>query len=98
MSGWRVRPRARARPMSAKTCWPSRCNSPVPICCADMDALFTSAMALREVQADGDDPVYEGELNEHWTIGPKVHGGAMVALCGNAARTAYGNGLQPVAV
>ena len=34
---------------------------------------------------------YDGELNEHWTIGPKgsgpkVHGGAMLALCANAAR------------
>jgi len=68
-----------------------------------MDALFTSAMTLREIHAAGDDPVYEGELNEHWTIGPKVHGGAMVALCGNAARMAYGNEraqsvLEPVAV
>jgi acyl-coenzyme A thioesterase PaaI-like protein len=33
------------------------------------------------------DGSYEGELNEHWTIGPKVHGGAMLALCANAART-----------
>ncbi|OBA79730.1 hypothetical protein A9W99_19815 [Mycobacterium sp. 1164966.3] len=63
-----------------------------------MDASFASAMALREVQADGDDPVYEGELNQHWTIGPKVHGGAMVALCANAARAAYADGLQPVAI
>ena len=31
------------------------------------------------------DGVYDGELNEHWTIGPKVHGGAMLALCANAA-------------
>ena len=30
--------------------------------------------------------MYDGELNEHWTIGPKVHGGAMLALCANAAR------------
>ena len=40
-----------------------------------------------------------GELNKHWTIGTKVHGGAMVALCANAARTACGGaGQQPVAV
>jgi Acyl-CoA thioesterase C-terminal domain/Acyl-CoA thioesterase N-terminal domain len=49
--------------------------------------LFTDAMALTPV-GDGR---YDGELNEHWTIGPKgsgpkVHGGAMVALCANAAR------------
>src|ERR1700744_4541700 len=51
-------------------------------------------MELREV-APG---VFAGELNKHWTIGPKVHGGAMLALCANAARTAYGGSLEPVAV
>jgi acyl-coenzyme A thioesterase PaaI-like protein len=51
-----------------------------------MTALFSTAMALREV----DPGVYAGELNKHWTIGPKVHGGAMLALCANAARTADG--------
>ncbi len=63
-----------------------------------MNALFTAAMTLREV----DPGVFEGELNKHWTIGPKVHGGAMLALCANAARTVCGggqsDGLQPVAV
>ncbi|MCV7100790.1 thioesterase family protein [Mycobacterium palustre] len=64
-----------------------------------MTALFTGAMALREA-APG---VYEGELDKHWTIGTKVHGGAMLALCANAARTACGGSpdapaLQPVAV
>src|SRR5258707_6190649 len=64
-----------------------------------MTALFTEAMTLRAIDAG----VFEGELNKHWTIGPKVHGGAMVALCANAARTAHGAGplqpvLQPVAV
>ena len=44
--------------------------------------LFTDAMAL----TPAGDGVYDGELNEHWTIGPKVHGGAMLALCANAAR------------
>jgi hypothetical protein len=41
-------------------------------------------------------------LNEHWTIGPKIHGGAMLALCANGARTALGDsvpgGAEPVAV
>jgi acyl-coenzyme A thioesterase PaaI-like protein len=67
-----------------------------------MNALFTAAMTLREVGPG----VFEGELNKHWTIGPKVHGGAMLALCANAARTTCGGGqqdgfqpvLQPVAV
>jgi Thioesterase-like superfamily len=61
-----------------------------------MTALFTTAMTLREVDAG----VFEGELNKHWTIGPKVHGGAMLALCANAARTGCGSsaGVEPVAV
>jgi acyl-coenzyme A thioesterase PaaI-like protein len=59
-----------------------------------MTALFSSAMALREVEPG----VYAAELNKHWTIGPKVHGGAMVALCANAARTAHGGPVEPVAV
>ena len=62
-----------------------------------MTALFTEAMTLREVGPG----VFEGELNKHWTIGPKVHGGAMLALCANAARTACDGGqpgLQPVSV
>jgi acyl-coenzyme A thioesterase PaaI-like protein len=60
-----------------------------------MNALFTTAMTLREV----DPGVFEGELNKHWTIGPKVHGGAMLALCANAARTVCGEppaGVEPV--
>ncbi|MGE2727439.1 thioesterase family protein [Mycolicibacterium pulveris] len=56
--------------------------------------LFTDAMALTGV-GDG---VYDGELNEHWTIGPKVHGGAMLALCANAARTEFGPGVEPIAI
>lgn len=63
-----------------------------------MTALFSAAMALRE----GEPGVFEGELNRHWTIGPKVHGGAMLALCANAARTACdgesASVLEPVTV
>lgn len=60
---------------------------------------FADAMRLTRLD-DGDSASadFAGELNEHWTIGPKVHGGAMLALCANAARTAYGDGRQPVAV
>ena len=50
--------------------------------------LFTDAMAL----TSAGDGVYDGELNEHWTIGPKVHGGAMLALCANAARVEFAAG------
>lgn len=63
--------------------------------------LFTDAMALARIDGDDDVASFAGELNEHWTIGPKVHGGAMLALCANAARMACGapsDALQPVAV
>ena len=62
--------------------------------------LFTDAMALTPA-GDGH---YDGELNEHWTIGPrgsgpKVHGGAMLALCANAARLEHGEeSVWPVAI
>src|SRR4030088_2623900 len=56
--------------------------------------LFTDAMAL--TAAGGG--VYDGELNEHWTIGPRVHGGAMLALCANAARMEHAGGAEPIAV
>ena len=55
--------------------------------------LFTDAMAL----TPAGDGVYDGELNEHWTIGPKVHGGAMLALCANAARKEHAAGGTPLA-
>src|SRR5215217_7920353 len=42
--------------------------------------------------------VYDGVLNEHWTIGPKVHGGAMLALCANAARMEHDGAAEPIAV
>ncbi len=60
--------------------------------------LFSDAMALKPA-GDGGHGVYDGELNEHWTIGTKLHGGAMLALCANAARTEYGvDGMEPIAV
>jgi acyl-coenzyme A thioesterase PaaI-like protein len=60
---------------------------------------FTDAMALTAVSSDDTVSVFAGELNEHWTIGPKVHGGAMLALCANAARQVVGvGGVEPIAV
>jgi hypothetical protein len=50
---------------------------------------FGDAMALHPM-----DHGFEGNLNEHWTIGPKIHGGVMLALCAKAAREAYGTGGQ----
>ncbi|MCV7374401.1 thioesterase family protein [Mycolicibacterium arabiense] len=73
---------------------------------------FTDAMRLTPVSSDGTVSRFDGELNENWTIGPKVHGGVMLALCANAARTALrggqersdsgdqhgGQGVEPIAV
>jgi acyl-coenzyme A thioesterase PaaI-like protein len=60
---------------------------------------FTDAMRLTPVSSDGTVSRFDGELNENWTIGPKVHGGVMLALCANAARQALGTeGLEPIAV
>ena len=56
--------------------------------------LFTDAMML----SSAGDGVYDAELNEHWTIGEKVHGGAMLALCANAARIEHGEDVQPIAI
>jgi acyl-coenzyme A thioesterase PaaI-like protein len=71
-----------------------------------MTVSFSTAMTLRAVDTGCDGgtafSVFEADLNEHWTIGPKVHGGAMLALCANAARTALDGSpdgaVQPVAV
>jgi hypothetical protein len=62
----------------------------------DQIPLFSDVMALRAV--DGAAGHYDANLNAHWTIGPKPHGGVMVAMCAGAAREAYGGGAQPVAV
>lgn len=56
--------------------------------------LFSDAMALRTVS----DGVYMGELNKIWTIGPKLHGGALLSLCAAAARAAHGGDAQPISV
>jgi acyl-coenzyme A thioesterase PaaI-like protein len=60
--------------------------------------LFTDAMALREVSRDGRTALFDAQLNAHWTIGPKLHGGVMMALCAAAARAAQHDPMQPIAV
>lgn len=66
-------------------------------------ASFADAMRLTRIADEPADVMsFAGELDRHWTIGPKVHGGVMLALCANAARTACGGEqsgpVQPVAV
>ena len=62
------------------------------------EARFSHAMALQPGATDQDTVTFEGHLNEHWTIGPKIHGGVMLALCAKAARTAIGGDTEPVVV
>ncbi|MGV0991485.1 MAG: thioesterase family protein [Mycobacterium sp.] len=62
---------------------------------------FADAMKLRPVDGrPGESSMsFEGDLDDNWAIGPKIHGGVMVALCAKAAREAYGGaGGHPVAV
>src|SRR3979490_2646257 len=49
--------------------------------------LFTDAMAL----TPAGDGVYDGNLNEHWTIGPKVHGGGRLGVGGDEPIAVSGN-------
>ncbi len=60
---------------------------------------FSHAMALRPDTAGPDGPAFAAELNQHWTIGPKIHGGIMIALCAKAAVAAVGEpGAPPLVV
>lgn len=58
--------------------------------------LFDDVMALQAVP--GMPGHFDANLNAHWTIGPKPHGGVMIALCAKAARQAYVDGAHPIAV
>jgi hypothetical protein len=65
-------------------------------------APFTEALALR-LRSDDQTGTqnYGATLGTAWTIGPKAHGGLLLALCANAARHALGAppaDVQPLAV
>jgi len=60
--------------------------------------LFSHAMTLRASSSDGAAVHFQGELNQHWTIGSKIHGGVMMALCAKAARLAVEDTAEPVVV
>jgi DNA-binding transcriptional LysR family regulator len=68
----------------------------------DDSTLFTDAMRLTPVSSENSDEsvcpvsIFQGLINQHWTIGPKVHGGAMLALCAKAARLAFDGDAGPV--
>jgi len=57
-------------------------------------APFTAALGLTAV-ADG----FGAVLADRWTVGPKAHGGLLLALCAKAARCGLGvAGVQPLVV
>ncbi|MGL4305488.1 MAG: thioesterase family protein [Mycobacteriaceae bacterium] len=58
---------------------------------------FVSAMSLVDLGRGR----FGAHLEHIWTIGPKVHGGTMLALCASAARAALADGdplIQPISV
>lgn len=58
---------------------------------------FSDAMRIRRVEGLPDE--FAADLSDDWTIGPKIHGGVMVALCAKAAREVYASdGMHPVAI
>jgi len=76
-------------PESLRSCPPE----PIPESlrsCPPGIPLFSDVMALRAVP--GRPGYFDANLNADWTIGPKPHGGVMIALCAAAARAAYLDG------
>lgn len=61
-----------------------------------MTPRFADVMTLHRV--DSEPGVFQASLDDNWAIGPKIHGGVMVALVAKAAREAYGPDAHPVAV
>ena len=58
---------------------------------------FADAIRLRPV--DSRPGEFMADLSDDWAIGPKIHGGVMVALCAKAARESYATeGAHPVVV
>ncbi|MEU3471316.1 thioesterase family protein [Rhodococcus sp. NPDC006774] len=47
---------------------------------------FTAATTLTALEVAADTASFAGAIDSTWTIGPKVHGGVMLAVCAAAAR------------
>ncbi|MCB0923538.1 MAG: thioesterase family protein [Mycobacterium sp.] len=69
-----------------------------------MTPRFSDAMTLLPGRVENGTTDFAADLGADWTIGPKVHGGVMVALCAKAARAGYrtdasgADGAHPVGV
>lgn len=65
-------------------------------------APFSAALVLQSLGgAEGGTRTFGAMLSSSWTIGPKAHGGILLALCANAAAQAVGGvsaAVQPLAV
>ena len=65
-------------------------------------APFSAALVLEALGDEtADARTFAATLGSSWTIGPKAHGGLLLALCANAARQAVGGAtpsVQPLAV
>ncbi len=64
-----------------------------------MNSPFATAMALTTLDHTETAGSYTAVIDSTWTIGPKVHGGTMLAICAAAGKRQLGEGdLQPLAV
>ena len=78
-------------PESLRSCPPESLPESLRSCPPeDHIPLFSDVMALQAVA--GAPGQFDADLTADWTIGPKPHGGVMIALCAGAARAAYADG------
>ncbi|WP_197480973.1 acyl-CoA thioesterase domain-containing protein, partial [Rhodococcus sp. EPR-157] len=64
-----------------------------------MSSPFKSATTLTTLERTETDGSYVAVIDSTWTIGPKVHGGTMLAACAAAAKSQLrGDDVQPLAV
>jgi acyl-CoA thioesterase len=64
-----------------------------------MSSPFAAATTLTPLETSEFEGSYGAVIDSIWTIGPKVHGGTMLAMCAAAAKAQLGDeGVQPLAV
>lgn len=64
-----------------------------------MTSPFRTATTLTTVERSDTEGVFDAVIDRVWTIGPKVHGGTMLAICAAAAKAQLDDeSVQPLAV
>ncbi|WP_072804412.1 thioesterase family protein [Rhodococcoides yunnanense] len=63
-----------------------------------MTSPFRSATTLTTASRTDTEGAFTAVIDSTWTIGPKVHGGTMLAVCAAAATAQLDDDLQPLAV